>query len=370
MNTVAIVRDPLYLKHSNGPMHPEGPQRLVTIDRMLSEFPLKEFLADIPPRDAAFEELAWIHEPDYIRRIEQTRERSFTVLDPDTSATSDSYAAALRAAGGTMAAAQAVLSGSYPAAFAFVRPPGHHAEAGRAMGFCLFNNVAVAAAYALRRHGVKRVLIVDWDVHHGNGTMHSFYETDEVLYFSIHQYPHYPGTGRIDEIGRGAGRGYTVNVPLYGGQGDADYLYLFGELLLPLAREYAPQLILVSAGFDTHRNDPLAGMGLSSGVYGRLTAILQQLSEECCPGRLALTLEGGYDHTALREGVASVLSSLIRGRDQGPDEGRAAGRAGGRDVGGDTEADAEAGTVEEQTRQVARELRQVLSLHWKALSGD
>ena len=354
MNTVAIVRDTVYLKHSNGPLHPEGPERLVMIDRMLSEFPLKEYVADIPPRDATFQELAWIHEERYIRRIEQTRESSFTVLDPDTSATSDSYAAALRAAGGTMAAAEAVLNGSYPAAFAFVRPPGHHAEAGRAMGFCLFNNVAIAAMYALRRHGLQRVLIVDWDVHHGNGTMHSFYETDEVLYFSIHQYPHYPGTGRSNEIGRGAGEGYTVNVPLYGGQGDAEYLYLFRELLLPVAREYAPQLILVSTGFDTHRNDPLAGMQLSGDAYGRMTAILQQLSAECCPGRLAFTLEGGYDHAALGEGISAVLSTLING----PDHGRAA-----------QPGDAEPGKAEAQTRQIEQELRRLLAPYWKTLSS-
>jgi acetoin utilization deacetylase AcuC-like enzyme len=179
--------------------------------------------------------------------------------------------------------------------------------------------------------------------------MHSFYETNEVLYFSIHQYPHYPGTGRIGEIGQGAGQGYTVNVPLYGGQGDAEYIYLFRELLAPLAREYAPQLILVSAGFDTHRNDPLAGMQLSSGAYGRLAAILRNLAEECCPGKLAFTLEGGYDFTALTQGVTAVLSSLIRG--PGRDEGR----------------DADPGGVEAETRQVRQELRRVLSPYWKGL---
>jgi len=345
MNTVAIVRDPIYLKHSNGPMHPEGPERLLVIDGMLSEFPLKEQLTDIPPRDAAFEELAWIHDENYIRRIEQTRESKFTVLDPDTSATSDSYAAAIRAAGGTMEAAAAVLSGRFPAAFAFVRPPGHHAEAGRAMGFCLFNNVAVAAAYALRRHDLKRVLIVDWDVHHGNGTMHSFYNSDGVLYFSVHQYPHYPGTGRIDEIGRGAGQGYTVNVPLHGGQGDEEYLFVFREILVPVAREYNPELILVSAGFDTHRNDPLASMGVSSSGYGLLTAVLQDLAEKCCPGRIAFTLEGGYDHTALSEGVADVLQTLINGR-----------LAYSESMDG----------VGDETRQVTEEVRRVLSPHWKS----
>jgi len=352
MNTIAILRDPIYLKHSNGPMHPEGPGRLLAIDRMLSEFPLKDNLADFSPRDATFAELSWIHEQNYIRRIEQTQERGFTVLDPDTSATSDSYAAALRAAGGTIAAAEAVLSGSHPAAFAFVRPPGHHAEADRAMGFCLFNNVAIAAMYALRRHNLKRVLIVDWDVHHGNGTMHSFYETDEVLYFSLHQYPHYPGTGRIDEIGGGAGQGFTVNVPLHGGQGDAAYLYLFREILFPVAREYAPQLILVSAGFDTHQKDPLAGMQLSSEAYGRMAAILQELSAECCPGRLAFTLEGGYDHAALSEGVAAVLSSLIRGRNAGREKEL---------------EEAAADTAGAEASQVTQELRRVLSPYWKGL---
>jgi acetoin utilization deacetylase AcuC-like enzyme len=349
MNPVAIVRDPIYLKHSNGPMHPEGPERLVTIDRMISEFPLNENLIDVQPRDASFEELAWIHEQSYIRRIERTQERSFTVLDPDTSATADSYAAALRAAGGTIEATEAVLRGRYPAAFAFVRPPGHHAEAGQARGFCLFNNVAIAAKYGLRRHGLKRVLIVDWDVHHGNGTMHSFYETDEVLYFSVHQYPHYPGTGAIEEIGTGAGTGYTVNVPLYGGQGDGDYLYLFRELLLPLAREYEPELVLVSAGFDTHRNDPLAGMAMSGPAYGKLAAVVQEIAAACCPGRLAFTLEGGYDHDALSQGVAAVLSSLIHG--DGPADAN----------------HAEGDGVDPETIQVARELGRVLSPYWKGI---
>jgi acetoin utilization deacetylase AcuC-like enzyme len=362
MNTVAIVRDPIYLKHSNGPMHPEGPERLLVIDRMLSGFPLGAQLSDIPARDAMLEELAWIHEAGYIRRIERTRESSFTVLDPDTSATSDSYAAAVRAAGGVMEAAEAVLSGRFSSAFAFVRPPGHHAEAGRAMGFCLFNNIAIAAMYGLRRHALKRVLIADWDVHHGNGTMHSFYDTDQVLYFSVHQYPHYPGTGRIEEIGRGAGRGYTVNVPLYGGQGDADYLYIFEQVLVPVARQYAPELILVSAGFDTHRNDPLAGMRMSSPAYGELTSVLLGLAGQCCPGRIAFTLEGGYDHAALSEGVAAVLRVLV--------EGKASGRAGGegRRNAGPEEAAAQGGPSAE-TRRVVREVRRELSPYWSTLSA-
>ena len=199
MKGVAIVRDPLYLRHSNGPTHPESPERLTAIDGMLSGFALKDRLIDIPARDAAFAELARVHEEGYIRRIESTASSSYTVLDPDTAANESSCAAAVRAAGGTLAAVEAVMSGQASSSFAFVRPPGHHAEAGRAMGFCLFNNAAIAAAFALRRYALERILIVDWDVHHGNGTMNTFYHSNEVLYFSVHQYPHYPGSGKIGE---------------------------------------------------------------------------------------------------------------------------------------------------------------------------
>ncbi|MBN1836938.1 MAG: histone deacetylase, partial [Spirochaetales bacterium] len=213
MEKVAIVRDPLYKKHSNGPWHPESPQRLEAIDGMLAAFPRRGELEEVPARDASFEELARIHTEGYIRRIEATRERDETVLDPDTSANRDSWAAAVRAAGGAIAAVDALLEGRAAGSFAFLRPPGHHAEADQARGFCIFNNIAVAAAHALEARGLERILIVDWDVHHGNGTMHSFYDTPRVLYMSTHQYPHYPGTGRVEEIGRGEGQGYTVNVP-------------------------------------------------------------------------------------------------------------------------------------------------------------
>ncbi len=274
MKPVAVVRDPLCLGHSNGPGHPESPERLQAIERMLSDFPLRGRLAHLPARDASFEELARVHTPEYIRRIEATRGLPFSVLDPDTSASAGSHAAALRAAGGVLAAVEAVLGGGYAGAFAAVRPPGHHAEADRAMGFCLFNNAAVAARCALDRHGLRRVLLVDWDVHHGNGTMHSFYDSREVLYFSVHQYPHYPGTGRVEELGRGEGQGYTVNVPLPGGQGDAEYLAVFRELLRPLALAYRPELILVSAGFDILRDDPLADMRVTeAGVAGLTRAV-------------------------------------------------------------------------------------------------
>jgi len=346
MNRIAVIRDPIYKEHSCGPGHPESPERLNAIDRMLASFPLRDNLRDLPARDAVLEEIAGIHEKAYIRMLEGTGGQPYTMLDADTATNGRSYAAALRAAGGGIAAAEAVLSGEAAGAFAFVRPPGHHAEAGQAMGFCLLNNVAIAADWALRHRGLKRVLIVDWDVHHGNGTMHSFYESERVLYFSVHQYPHYPGTGRTDEVGRGAGKGFTVNVPLPGGQGDDDYLAVFQKVLRPIALEYRPELILVSAGFDIHTNDPLADMRVSSAGFGLLTGQLLQIAGECCPGKLAFLLEGGYDLRALSEGTASVLSALI------------SGEPGSR---------ATSGTVQSATETAMNSLRSVLEPYWKCM---
>ena len=325
MKPVVLVRDPLCLLHSGGAGHPESPERLRAIERMLAAFPLSAGLRDLPARDAGAEELARVHTKEYILRIANTRGRAVVVLDPDTSTSADSWAAAVRAAGAVLAAVDAVLEGGCAGAFAAVRPPGHHAEADRAMGFCLFNNAAVAARHALAARGVARVLLVDWDVHHGNGSMHSFYETPEVLYFSTHQFPHYPGTGRVEELGRGPGEGYTVNAPLPGGQGDADYLAVFNEVLLPLARSYKPGLILVSAGFDIHRDDPLADMLVTEAGFAGMTRLLMQAAEECCPGRLVFILEGGYDLGGLASGVASVLTALL-GQAVPPAEG-AAGEA-------------------------------------------
>jgi acetoin utilization deacetylase AcuC-like enzyme len=348
MSSVGVVRDPLYHRHLNDPWHPESPARLAAIDEMLAGFPLRDSVVEIPARDASFEELAWVHEPSYIRLIERTRERPRTVLDPDTSANAHSWEAARRAAGGAMQAVEAVLGGRVPAAFALVRPPGHHAEADRARGFCLFNNVAVAAEYALRRRGLSRVLIVDWDVHHGNGTMHSFYGSRAVLYFSIHQYPHYPGTGRVDEIGAGEGLGYTVNVPLSGGQEDADYLAVFAELLRPIALAYAPELVLVSAGFDSHRDDPLAGMSVTVRGYGLMTAALRELVGRTGAAGPVLVLEGGYDLAVLAGGVARVLEVLIEG----------AGAATSATAGGEAPA-AEAPAVAAETRAGAETLARI-----------
>ena len=317
---------------------------------MLESFPLKDHLIALPARDSTREELAWVHTDSHVSRIEQTRGRAFTALDADTSATEHSFDASVRAAGGVISAVEAVIAGKTAGAFALVRPPGHHAEDGRAMGFCLFNNVAVASEFALRRCGLDRVLIVDWDVHHGNGTMHSFYDTDRVLYFSVHQYPHYPGTGRIEETGKGRGLGYTVNVPLPPGQGDSEYAAVFEDVLQPVALQYRPQLILVSAGFDIHRDDPLADMQVTAEGFARLTRVLLAVSAACCPGKLVFGLEGGYDLGALAGGVSAVLETLIRG--EPPREARAAA---GQDQ------------LSRETRAILEEVVSALRPFWKSL---
>jgi acetoin utilization deacetylase AcuC-like enzyme len=314
MNRVGILRDPLFLLHVNDRDHLESPARLRAIDAALQAPELRGALVEIPGRDAAREELRWVHEEKWIDAAERSRGVPRTMFDPDTSANEHSFDAAVRAAGGVISCVEAAATGGLAAAFALVRPPGHHAESDRAMGFCLFNNAAVAAEFALRRLGLRRVLVVDWDVHHGNGTMHSFYESNQVLFFSTHQFPHYPGSGRVQEIGSGRGRGYTVNVPLPPGQGDEEYAAIFDQVLRPIAAEFAPQLILVSAGFDVSRGDPLGDMEVTPAGFSRLTRVLMDLASEYCPGRLVFTLEGGYRLDALAGGVSAVVATLAGAR--------------------------------------------------------
>jgi acetoin utilization deacetylase AcuC-like enzyme len=313
MNRIGLLRDPLFLLHSNGAGHPESPERLLAINAMLEASPLRDQLVDLSPRDATREELSWIHEEPYIREVERTQDRPRTMFDSDTAANEHSYAAAVRAAGGVISCVDAVEAGGLIAALALVRPPGHHAEADHAMGFCFFNNAAVGAEHALRRLGREKILIFDWDVHHGNGTMHSFFRTNRVLFLSVHQSPHYPGTGRVHEIGEGPGAGFTVNVPLPPGQGDNDYAAVVERLLLPIAHHYKPQLILVSAGFDVARGDPLSDMNVSPTGFEMMTEALLSVSADCCPGMLVFVLEGGYELGALAGGVSAVVSALARG---------------------------------------------------------
>ncbi len=308
--STGYVYDPLYLEHDQAG-HPENSRRLQRTMQHLQDAGFLQRLTSVQSRDASIDEISSVHNPGYIARLQDVAKGGGGWLDGDTYVAPRSYAAALRAAGGLLSAVQGVLSGEFDNAFALVRPPGHHALPGRGMGFCLFNNVAIAAQYALREWHLERVLIVDFDLHHGNGTQDIFYATPEVLYFSTHQYPYYPGSGHWQEAGRGAGQGYTVNVPLPAGVGDAGYQRVFGEILAPAAQRYQPQLILASAGYDAHWTDPLGMMQLSVSGFASLTRRLTSLARELCGGQLVLTLEGGYSLEALPLCIGATFSVLL-----------------------------------------------------------
>ena len=302
---VALYDDPLFREHDAGPGHPERPERLDAIRRGLRDAGLEPRLTAVAPRPATHEELARVHTEKHVRSLAATEGHTVR-FDPDTQAGPRSYAAALQAAGSAVDAVQRVLDGALDRAFCLCRPPGHHAEADRAMGFCLFNNVAVAAAHALAA-GLERVLIVDIDVHHGNGTQHAFEDDPRVLYVSSHAFPFYPGTGALDEVGEGAGEGFTVNLPLPQGMGDGEYARVYRGVVEPIGRAFAPELVLVSAGFDAYGGDPLAGMRLTARGYRELT----QVCLECAGDAhgLVVLLEGGYD----LEGLATCSAEVVRG---------------------------------------------------------
>lgn len=304
-----IVYDDMYLLHETG-MHPEKKERLKSIMSYLEKRDVLKKLEKVEPRKAKVEEIEYAHNRDYIEQIESYCAKGYNAIDMDTFISANSYEAALLAAGGSMAAVDKVMKDELDHVFCFVRPPGHHAEPSQGMGFCLFNNAAIAAYHAMKEYDIERVLIFDWDVHHGNGTQLIFYHDPRVLYSSVHQSPAFPGTGAADEIGAGKGEGYTVNVPLSGGFGDNDYELILRELLVPLCDEYKPQLIIVSAGQDAHENDPLAGMALSSHGYGMMAGIMKEIADKYCDGKIVLLLEGGYNVNALAESVFCALDTL------------------------------------------------------------
>ncbi len=299
----SIIFHPDFLKHDTG-SHPETAARLTAIVDLLDARGYFDDYPIINPKPAEIPLIETIHDPDHMKKVEEYC-RAGIPLDPDTIVCKDSFNAALLAVGGTVRAVSETKDGG--SAFALVRPPGHHAEPDRAMGFCLFNNIAIAARYA-QSQGMPRVLIVDWDAHHGNGTQNAFYSDPSVLYFSTHNYPHFPGTGWLDEVGEGGGKGYNINVPLYAGANDVDYIYVFNKLLVPVAVQFKPDIILVSAGQDGHVNDPLGGMKVTSAGFGYLASIVKKLAESTC-GRTAFVLEGGYDLEALAESVIEIINA-------------------------------------------------------------
>ncbi len=309
--TTGVVIDRRYMDHDMGAWHPESPARIGALLRMLEEDPPLPYLP-VEPRPATDEELAFVHERGYIDFVRSTAGQTVP-LDPDTTAGPKSWPTALLAAGGVLEALDRVMDGTVPNAIALVRPPGHHAEASQARGFCLFNNVAIGAEHLVRRHGLRRVLVVDWDLHHGNGTEHAFYGRGDVMYFSTHQVPLYPGSGAARSFGHGEGVGFNLNVPLLAGKGDADYLHIFESVLAPVAARFEPEFILASAGFDIAARDPLGGMAVTPAGFGRMTAALMAMAERTASGRLALVLEGGYDLGALTAGVGEVLRALSGG---------------------------------------------------------
>ncbi len=311
-----LVYHPDCLTHDTGYGHPERPARLEAIVGALEREDLLTPLLRIEPRPAEETWIAKVHRPALIERIKAAVAQAPAYLDPDTPVSTESYEVARLAAGGLLAAVDAVMEGRARNAFAAVRPPGHHATPGRAMGFCLLNNVAIAARYAQEKHGIGRVLIVDWDVHHGNGTQEAFYTDPSVLYFSSHQYPFYPGSGSEQETGAGEGLGATVNAPLPAGSGDEEVLSAFRDKLLPAAEAFEPEFVLVSAGFDAHADDPLAGLRMTDAGYGQLTQIVMDIAARFASGRVVSTLEGGYDLEALGRAVAVHVRTLMEYRPQ------------------------------------------------------
>lgn len=305
-----LVYHPDYLLHDTGPMHPERPERLKVLMAHLNEAGLLAELTLLEPRVAADHWIMRVHTQAYLEELADAARDAPTQLDPDTHVSSESLRVAKLTTGGVFAAIDAVMAGQIRNAFVAARPPGHHALPDRAMGFCLINHVAVAALYVLERYDFERVLIVDWDVHHGNGTQDIFYADPRVLYFSTHQHPFYPGTGRSSETGAGEGLNTNINVPLPAGAGDEDIVRAFEEQLLPVAHTFAPQFVLVSAGFDAHRDDPLAHLALTENGYKAITQLVMTIAERHAKHRVVSVLEGGYNLHALARSVEAHVRAL------------------------------------------------------------
>ena len=312
MSDVGLVMDPRFEDHDTGPGHSERPERLRRVRAAVDDAGLAERTRCIAPCRAGDDWLVRVHDADYIRHVHEACASGRHLLDAmDTAVCPESAEIARLAAGSLVALCEEVAGGRLARGFAALRPPGHHAERDLAMGFCLFNNVAVAARHLRAAHGMDRVLVVDWDVHHGNGTQHIFEDDPTVFYFSLHQYPLYPGTGAADEVGTGEGRGATLNCPLLPGSGDAEFLAALRDALVPAVTRFRPDFVLVSAGFDAHARDPLANLEVSTESFAEATRIVRAIADEHAGGRLVSVLEGGYDLEATADSVVTHLETLL-----------------------------------------------------------
>ena len=304
-----VVIDQGYLKHLPGESHPERPERIQALLNLAGALD-KQMFELASPRAATRADVEYTHGADHVRLVESTSKHNRYALDGDTITCRDSFGVALLAVGGFLTLLDAIASKQSSNGFALVRPPGHHALRDHAMGFCLFNTMAIGAEYLKRVYGAKKILIMDWDVHHGNGTQAAFYDDPTVLFISTHQFPFYPGSGAVNETGVGAGEGFTLNIPLPAGCTDVEYLQVFQDIVVPAAEKFQPDWILVSAGFDPHRRDPLGGMNVTEEGFGAMARLLLALANRFADGRIAFLLEGGYDLAGLRDSVAAVLAAM------------------------------------------------------------
>jgi acetoin utilization deacetylase AcuC-like enzyme len=307
---VGYVYDPIYLQHDTG-YHVESPSRLTAIMNYLDKTGALTELIEVKPRAATTDELAAVHDRQYITYVEYVARKGGAWVDADTILSSKSFDAAVFAAGGIIRAVETVMDGQLDSCFGLVRPPGHHATSDRSMGFCIFNNIAIAAKYALARYNLEHIAIIDFDVHQGNGTQEAFYDNPHVMYVSTHQFPYYPGTGRVEETGTGEGKGNILNIPLAAGCGDAEYLQVFREVIVPKVRQYKPQLVMVSAGYDIHWIDELAQMQVTTTGIAEMVRMIKGLAEEFCSGRMVIALEGGYHLEALSTSVKATFDVLL-----------------------------------------------------------
>ncbi len=307
---IGYLLDERYLLHNPGIRHPESPQRLLAIQQTLQHFDGTGRWRRLQPRLASGDELELIHSASLVERIKQAAEQAPSYVDFDTPISTESYQTALLAVGGVLQCVDSICSGSVRRIIAFIRPPGHHASRERATGFCLFNNVAVAAAYARTEYKLERIAIVDFDVHHGNGTQSCFYSDPGILYISSHQFPFYPGSGDYNEAGRGEGKGYTLNFPLPERAGDSSFVPIYSNIVSKVLDQFGPQLILVSAGFDGHFRDPVGGLCLTHAGYASAAASLMRAADRWCAGKICFVLEGGYSVQALKDCVRAIMVEM------------------------------------------------------------